>query len=186
LKVTAFVRDVSRLPAELVDQVTIVQGDATVKSDVERAVRRHDAVVVALGTRNNLNATTVMSDGLRNVLDVMLEQSVNKVSVCLSSFIFWDQQRIPARFAEVHADHLRMLDLLRSTKYDSLNWIAVLPPQITSEPASGAYAVTHGRSPGRTIPKWDLGHFMIEALDQEQHYHKLCGLAYPVIEPTQS
>lgn len=79
LKVTAFVRDVSRLPAELVDQVTIVQGDATVKSDVERAVRRHDAVVVALGTRNNLNATTVMSDGLRNVLDVMLEQSVNKV-----------------------------------------------------------------------------------------------------------
>ncbi len=76
---TAFVRDVSRLPAELVDQVTIVQGDATVKSDVERAVRRHDAVVVALGTRNNLNATTVMSDGLRNVLDVMLEQSVNKV-----------------------------------------------------------------------------------------------------------
>ena len=181
---SAFVRDPSRLPAEVAEQVNIICGNATLKSDVDGAVSGHDSVIVALGTGHDLSPTTAMSDGLRNVLDAMTEQGIGKVSVCLSSFLFWEPERVPARFAQVHADHKRMLDLLGLPKYKPLHWVAVLPPQIANEPSSnGAYTVSHGSGPGRQIPKWDLGHFMVTCLDQEQHYHQLCGLAYPVAPP---
>jgi uncharacterized protein YbjT (DUF2867 family) len=50
-KVTAFVRDASRLTAA--PNLKIVQGDAMQSADVERAVPGHDAVVVTLGNSQN-------------------------------------------------------------------------------------------------------------------------------------
>jgi len=76
-----------------------------------------------------------------------------------------------------------MLKSLQSPEYETLNWVAVLPPQISDEESSnGQFQVVHGSSPGRFIPKPDLGQFMIECLDQKEHYHQLCGLAFPVIQ----
>ena len=91
-----------------------------------------------------------------------------------------DPARVPARFAEVNADHKRMLDILQSPKYEVLDWVAVLPPHIADEPSSNnQFKVNHGSSPGRQIPKFDLGQFMFDCLSQPEHYHQLCGLAYP-------
>jgi len=183
LKVTAFVRDPNRLPAELAPHVTFFQGSSIIKEDVSKAMEGQDGVIVALGTRNDLQFTTVMSDSLKIILETMVEKGISKISVCISSFLFWDPKRIPAQFQEVHADHVRMLKSLQSPEYETLNWVAVLPPQISDEESSnGQFQVVHGSSPGRFIPKPDLGQFMIECLDQKEHYHQLCGLAFPVIQ----
>merc|ERR1711928_71985 len=144
LKVTAFVREPNRLPAELAPHVTFFQGSSIIKEDVSKAMEGQDGVIVALGTRNDLQFTTVMSDSLKIILETMVEKGISKISVCISSFLFWAPKRIPAQFQEVQVDH--------------------------------------GSSPGRFIPKPDLGQFMIECLDQKEHYHQLCGLAFPVIQ----
>lgn len=74
-----------------------------------------------------------------------------------------------------------MLDLLQMPKYESLSWVAVLPPHIADEPSSnGQFKVVHGSGPGRQIPKWDLAQFLFDSLWQPEHYHQLCGLAFPV------
>lgn len=183
LNVTAFVRDPSRLPAELASHVTFCQGSSIIKEDVSKAMDGQDGVIVALGTRNDLKFSTVMSDSLKIILDTMVEKGISKISVCISSFLFWDPERIPVRFQEVHSDHVRMLNFLRSPEYESLDWVAVLPPQIADEESSnGQFAVVHGSCPGRFIPKPDLGQFMVECLDQKQHYHQLCGLAFPALQ----
>jgi len=182
VQVTALVRDPSRLPVELASSITVVNGDSTIKDDVVKAIRGQDAVIVTLGTRHDLGFTTVMSDSLKLILDTMCEEGVKPVSVCLSSFLFWEPERVPPRFAEINADHRRMLDTLQLPKYQSLSWVAVHPPHIANESGSNRqFKVTHGSCPGRQIPKYDLGQFMLECLSQPEHYHQSCGLAYPIL-----
>lgn len=182
VKVTALVRDLSRLPEDIAPKINVINGNSTIKEDVVKAVEGQDAIIVTLGTRHELGFTTVMSDSLRLILDTMCETGVKPISVCMSSFLFMDPERVPQRFAEINADHKRMLDILQSPKYESLDWVAVLPPHIANEPSSNnQFKVNHGSSPGRQIPKWDLGQFMVECLSEPEHHHQLCGLAFPTL-----
>lgn len=47
-------RDPCRMPEELRNQVEVVTGDVLVKEDVDKVVEGRDAIVVTLGTRNDL------------------------------------------------------------------------------------------------------------------------------------
>jgi len=51
-------RDPSRMPEELRSQVEVVTGDVLVKEDVDKVVQGRDAIVVTLGTRNDLGKIT--------------------------------------------------------------------------------------------------------------------------------
>ncbi|CAK9813448.1 Flavin reductase (NADPH) [Anthophora quadrimaculata] len=170
--VRAFVRDESKVPVNLKDKVEIVVGDVTNAEQVSNAVSNTDAVVVVLGTRNNLSPTTTLSQGMKNIIDAMRVYKVEVVSVCLSAFLFYKSEAVPAIFKDLNADHQRMFDLLKESQ---LKWIAILPPHIADVPSS-KYEVKHDESPGRAISKYDLGAFLIESLQQPEHYQKVCGI----------
>jgi biliverdin reductase / flavin reductase len=115
-----------------------------------------------------------MSTGMQNIVDAMKENSLLKVSICLSSFLFYEVDKVPKMFHELNADHQRMLDIVKGS---NLEYRAVFPPHIADEP-SGEFIVTHDKSPGpRTISKWDLGKFMVDSLFQEEHSGKVMGIA---------
>ncbi len=95
----------------------------------------------------------------------------------ISAFLFYDPEKVPAMFKDLNADHQRMFDQLK--KEDTLKWIAVLPPHIADTP-SGPYTVKHDSSPGRAISKRDLGTFLVESLNNPEHYQQVCGLATTV------
>ncbi|XP_076235381.1 flavin reductase (NADPH) isoform X2 [Calliopsis andreniformis] len=158
LNVTAFVRDVAKVPTHLKDKIKVVVGDVTNSEQVSNAICNKDAVVVVLGTRNDLSPTTVLSDGIKNIINAMKTHNVELVSVCLS---------------DLNADHQRMFDLIKES---GLKWIAILPPHIADAPSS-KYIVKHDESPGRAISKQDLGTFLVESLQQPEHYQKVCGIA---------
>ncbi|XP_063231544.1 flavin reductase (NADPH) [Bacillus rossius redtenbacheri] len=172
-KVRALLRDPSKMPEELRTQVAIEQGDATKADDVKRTVEGSDAVVVALGTRNDLSPTTAMSDGMKNIISAMKCLQVDMVSVCLSAFLFFEDDKVPAVFRNVNADHKRMFDALKAS---GLKWIAVLPPHISDNPSS-KYTVKEDASPGRQISKEDLGAFLVESLSKPEYYNKVLGIA---------
>lgn len=151
----------------------LVKGDVTNLADVENTLNGTDAVVVTLGTRNKLEPTTVLSTGLANIIEAMKKANLRKVSVCLSSFLFWDEDKVPKQFEHLNAEHKRMLDILKNT---TLDYIAVFPPHIANEPSS-EHKILHDQSPGRVISKYDLAKFFIESLDQPEHYGKKCGIA---------
>jgi putative NADH-flavin reductase len=54
LQVRALVRDPSKLPEHLQSHIEVIQGDVTDIADVKRTVEGQDAVIVTLGTRNDL------------------------------------------------------------------------------------------------------------------------------------
>ncbi|XP_076659584.1 flavin reductase (NADPH) [Halictus rubicundus] len=173
LKVRAFVRDENKIPTNLKDKIETVVGDVTNAEQVSSAIADRDGVVVVLGTRNDLSPTTVLSQGMKNILDAMKTHNVKAVSVCLSAFLFYKPEAVPAIFKDLNADHQRMFDLLKASE---LKWIAVLPPHIADAPSS-KYVVKYDESPGRAISKHDLGAFLVESLQQPEHYQKVCGIA---------
>ncbi|XP_058808992.1 flavin reductase (NADPH) isoform X2 [Phymastichus coffea] len=173
LKTTAFVRDKEKVPIHLRDKINIVVGDVTNAEQVSNAVAGMDGVVVALGTRNNLKPTTDLSTGMKNILDAMKQHDVHLVSICLSAFLFYKPENVPAIFQALNEDHQRMFDLIKESQ---LKWIAVLPPHIADEPLS-RYTVKYDESPGRAISKYSLGKFLVESLKAPEHYQKICGIA---------
>lgn len=154
-------------------RVELVKGDVTNPVDVENTLNGTDAAIVTLGTRNKLEPTTVLSTGLTNIIEGMKKINMRTVSVCLSSFLFWEQDKVPKQFEHLNAEHKRMLDILKNT---TLDYIAVLPPHIANEPSS-EHKILHDQSPGRVISKYDLAKFFVDSLDQPEHYGKVCGIA---------
>ncbi|KAK2709868.1 hypothetical protein QYM36_013522 [Artemia franciscana] len=179
LKATVLVRDPSRLNGELAKDTTVIQGDVTNLEDVRKVMNGQDGVVVALGTRNQLDATTVMSHGLRNILLAMKEFGVPRISVCLSSFLFWDPAKLPAQFSHIHSEHVNMIQQLEASDRE---WVACLPPHIAAnEPDNkGNYKVIHNENaPRRIVSKHDLGHFLVHCLMTDEHLSKRCGICSP-------
>ncbi|XP_015515683.2 flavin reductase (NADPH) [Neodiprion lecontei] len=173
LQVTAFVRDEAKVPLDIKEKVNVVVGDVTNQEQVSNAVSGQEGVVVVLGTRNELAPTTVLSDGMKNIVDAMKKHNVEVVSVCLSAFLFYPPEKVPAIFKALNADHERQFEI---TKMSGLKWIAVLPPHIADAPST-KYVIKYDESSGRAISKYDLGAFLIESLNQPEHYHKVCGIA---------
>lgn len=121
----AFVRNPNKLPAHLRNKVEVVKGDVLVYNDVLNAIKNVSGVVVALGPTDHLRPTTVMSDGMKNIVKAMKESNVEVVSVCISEFLFHDIAEIPAIYHPITNDHQRMYDVIRSS---GLKYIACFPP----------------------------------------------------------
>uniref|UniRef100_A0A1B6JSL3 NAD(P)-binding domain-containing protein n=1 Tax=Homalodisca liturata TaxID=320908 RepID=A0A1B6JSL3_9HEMI len=174
VKIRALIRDLSKLPTEYEGKIDIVQGDVLNVEDVKKTLEGQDAVIVVLGTRNDLGPTTVMSEGLKNILAGMKALNINVVSVCLSAFLFRKPEEVPPMFHEVNADHMRMFNVMKAS---DLQWIAVYAPHIADEPPTG-YITKHDEPPNhRIISKYDLGQFFVDSVSMPEHYQKIVGLA---------
>ncbi|XP_067831156.1 flavin reductase (NADPH) [Heptranchias perlo] len=165
-EVTVLVRDPARLPAERIG-VTVIVGDVLNKDDVQKAVKGQDAVIVILGTRNDLSPTTMMSEGTRNIVEAMKAHNVRKVVACMSTFLLWEEAKIPPRLLDVTKDHQRMYDVLKES---GLDYVAVFPPHIDdAHPLTGNYTVSVNERGGRVISKHDLGHFFLKCLTTSEY-----------------
>lgn len=174
-EVTVLVRDPSRLPSGLVPS-RVIRGDVLNLEDVEAAVKGQDAVIVALGTRNDLAPTTVMSEGLKNILGAMEKCGVRRVSCIVSSFLFWERSKVPPQYRAITEDHERMYQALKAS---SVEWIAAFPPHIADEPGRGDYVLRNDASVGRAISKQDLAEIMVKLLSMDQHVGHSVGMGYP-------
>ncbi|XP_055586409.1 flavin reductase (NADPH) [Uranotaenia lowii] len=174
LQVRVMVRSESTVPDSFKDQVELVKGDVTNVDDVTKAIAGQDLVCVVLGTRNDLKPTTVLSTGMQHIIDGMKAHNLRKVSICLSSFLFFEPDKVPKIFGDLNADHQRMLEVVKKS---NLDYRAILPPHIADEPHA-EYAFAYDKSPGfsRSISKLDLGKFLIESLFDEQHSGKVIGI----------
>ncbi|CAN8002068.1 unnamed protein product, partial [Ixodes hexagonus] len=173
-EVTVLVRDPARLPAG--KSVKVVVGDVLKQDNVDEAVQGQDAVVVVLGTRNDLSPTTVMSDGVKNILEAMGKHGVKRISCCISSFLFWERAKVPKNYVPVTEDHDRMFQALKASDKE---WVAVFPPHIADEPARGNYKLVNDAAVGRMISKYDLADILVKVLTMDEHIGHSVGIGYP-------
>ncbi|KAK7882012.1 hypothetical protein WMY93_028186 [Mugilogobius chulae] len=84
---TVLVRDPSKLPADH-QASRVVVGDVLNRDDVKKTLEGQDAVIIILGTRNDL------------------------------TFLLWERSKVPPRLVPVTEDHERMYALLQSSDLD--------------------------------------------------------------------
>ncbi|XP_021107353.1 flavin reductase (NADPH) isoform X2 [Heterocephalus glaber] len=149
-EVTVLVRDPSRLPSEGPQPAHVIVGDVRQAADVDKTVAGQDAVIVLLGTGNDLSPTTAMSEGARNIVTAMKAHGVDKVVACTSAFLLWGPAKVPPRLQDVTDDHIRMHKVLQES---GLKYVAVMPPHI------GVMAGA-GWSPGEGCLVVDADHWL--------------------------
>lgn len=146
-RVTAFSRNAAAL-AEVSEQVTAINGDATNPDDVDRAVPGHDAVIVTLGiTENPLrvrllgSARTPMdvrSAGTRNVIAAMRRHGVRRLIVQSSFGV--GETRDNLRFTDRLFFKLLLKPQIEDTEAQELevrdsgvDWVLAQPVHLTNE-----------------------------------------------------
>ncbi|XP_074535990.1 flavin reductase (NADPH) isoform X2 [Halichoeres trimaculatus] len=170
--VTVLVRDPARLPADH-KASRVVVGDVLNKEDVKKTMEGQDAVIIILGTRNDLSPTTMMSEGTKNIVEAMKARGIRKVIGCMSAFLLWDRSKVPPPLIPVTEDHDRMYTVLKTS---GLDYVAVMPPHIDDLPLTGNYMTAESMLRGRAISKHDLGHFFVKCLSTNEWDGKTVGL----------
>uniref|UniRef100_A0A0K8TQW4 Putative nmra-like family n=1 Tax=Tabanus bromius TaxID=304241 RepID=A0A0K8TQW4_TABBR len=169
-------RNEATVPDAFKENVVLVKGDVTCADDVKKVIDGVDAVCVVLGTRNKLEPTTEMSRGTQNIIDSMKHCGVDRISVCLSTFLLRSPSEVPPIFTDLNNEHKRMLEIVKNS---GLNYVCVLPPHISSDPP-GEVDISHDKPISRQISKYDLGKFLIESLVHPEYFGTICCIANKV------
>jgi len=143
--VTAFVRDVARLPIEH-DHLTYIIGDVFAPESVTQAIQGQDAVICALGAGSSLNKTTVRSTGTINIISGMQENNLKRLMVVTAMGVgeSWNTLSLFNKFffatvlKSSRVDHEAQESVVKES---GLDWTIVRPSGLTDEPWSGVYDV---------------------------------------------
>jgi len=160
--VTAFVRRLNRFPAAKYKNVKIIEGDVTDEEKVKFALKDQDFVVSCLGKGLNLSPTTVISEGVSNIVKGMKANGVKKIFVVsISSRLPDSKSNGPWILKNIAADHTRMLDVLKRSG-DEIEWCGIMVGEILDLPPAGDYQVAIGTRPAgrKVVLSGDIGQFI--------------------------
>lgn len=167
-KVTVLARNPAALD-DFAGQITVVQGDATVESEVSAAVFGQDAIISALGAGKSV-VSDMYPRAANAVIGAAQEWGIKRL-VWMSSFGVGETLR-ESNFAQkvLYRTMLRSIyaqkeiadSLVRSS---GLDWTVVYPVGLTHGPATGTFRVDdHLPMKGYpTISRADVAAFMLDA-----------------------
>ena len=159
-------------------------GDVLDPVAVTRAVRGHDAAIIALGDGRK---GTVRSAGTRHIIEAMQHTGVRRL-VCLSTLgagdsrpllnFVWKRIMFGLLLKDAYADHEAQEALVRASDCD---WVIVRPGAFTDGPATDHYQ--HGlastmRNLKLKVSRADVASFMVKQLSGDAYLHQSPALSY--------
>ena len=180
--VTALVRSTDRLKP-FRDRVTVKQGDLLNRTELERVIEGHDAVLSGFGPRvPEAKADAHLRQQFAVALtSAMAHAGVRRVLVESVAFLFKDSIVPPAYllgrlfFARSVADASAMERVFEAS---DLDWTMVRPPELTDKPFTGKYRVREGHLPrfGFKISRADVADYMLKATESHSSIRKVVGV----------
>ena len=161
--VTVFARSAHRI--ERTAGLRVVQGDVMDTTAVTDAVAGSDAVIVALGSKN-LRDRTTLATGTRNVVDGMTRHGVERLVVLSAAGVgeSWGQVPLLARvmfstlLRNILADHTAQEAVVEAS---SIDWTIVRAAILHDGPAANNVTATNTGRMGR-IARADLAAFLVQ------------------------
>jgi putative NADH-flavin reductase len=173
--VTAYARDVSNRPTH--PQLTFVKGELSDVEAISRTVSGADAVLSALGPRQNTpEQVAVFGSALENITRAMHAHGVKRLvsisgaALLLPSDHITMGRRIVRTLMLTFLKHAvaakeREAEIIRAS---DLEWTLVRPPRIISGPVTGTYRVFADRPPSSKISQGDVAHLMLKCATDAQ------------------
>jgi putative NADH-flavin reductase len=185
-RVTAFVRDPSKLTTQRHERLKVVQGNVQNPKDVEQAVAGTDTVLSALG-QTKTSSKDVLTEGIKNIVAAMNKHGVRRL-VSLTGAGVRDPKDQPKLVDRVIGSLLKLLqrDLLedavgaaRVIQESDLDWVIVRAPVLNEAEKKGEYRVGYvGKESGTRLSRADLAGFMLEQTTEDTYLHQAPMVSY--------
>ncbi|CAK8688178.1 unnamed protein product [Clavelina lepadiformis] len=179
LQVTAYLRKPEKVPVNVRSKIKIVLGNVLDADQVANVIEGQDAVISCLGKGFNICPTTLISEGVKNIVQGMREHGVKRIVLVGVAFL------LPGRktmfiLKEITADHERALNYLKKCK--DIDWIMSMPPQIIDAPYTDTYKVAINKLCGsKKATTHDIAHWMLTCVKDEEvakeYKHQLVGIS---------
>ncbi len=180
--VTALVRSPDRLRT-FRDRIAIKQGDLFNRTELERAISGHDAVLSGFGPRVPVSKADahLLEQFAVALTGAMAQVGVRRVVVESVAFLFKDSIVPPTYllgrllFPRTVADASAMERVFAES---DLDWTMVRPPELTDKPYTGKYRVREGHLPrfGFTISRADVADYMIKSTENRSSIREVVGV----------
>ena len=174
--VTAFVRSPENITLKN-ERLTVVKGNAMDEKQLFDAMQNHDAVVSTLGPRKVFKPGSILHDSALAITRAMNRAGVKRLVVLSAAAHF---PGIPNRIASfIMRNHMRdSLAMEEVVQANGLDWTIARPPRLTQEDYT-TYRSREGAAPkmGFTVSRKAVAAFMLDAIEQKKHLHKIVGIA---------
>jgi uncharacterized protein YbjT (DUF2867 family) len=175
-QVTAFVRspEKNRPEKRATDHP---QGNAMDENQLFDAIQNDDAVISTLGPREVFKPSSMLHDSALATTRAMNRAGVKRLVILSAAAHF---PGIPNRIASlIMRNHMRdSLAMEEIVKAGGLDWTIARSPRLTQDDYL-TYRSREGAAPkmGFTLARKAVSAFMLDAIEQKKHFHKIVGLA---------
>ncbi|MCD2138010.1 NAD(P)-dependent oxidoreductase [Salinicoccus halitifaciens] len=180
--VTALVRDAEKIQVEN-SNLTVMEGNALSKSDIENAAAGMDVVISALGT----DGTTTLSESMPFVIKAMEEAGIRRI-ITIGTAGILDSRTEPGklryqsnesrrRTTRAAKEHHKVYELLERS---NLDWTIVCPTYLPDGEYTGEYRVERDFLPeeGKMISVPDTAEFAYSQIEDDRFIKSRVGIAY--------
>lgn len=179
-QVTAFVRTPAKLDVKH-KNLTVIQGDAFNPGEVAAAIAGHDAVVSCLGSSKGMKKSTELQDMTKNIVAGMEAHGVKRIIYTASAGIHKELTGVSGKLMmtmlkNALTDHGAAVEGIQS---HGLNYTIVRPMGLTNGNFTGNYREAADGVPEKSmsIPRADVAHFIVKALEDARYENSSIGLA---------
>ena len=126
---------------------TSIIGSATNKSDLLKAIKNAEAVIVTLGTGKNMKATHLFSDFARTAVEIQKEHNLNIPFIVVTGFGAGKSQNYVSWFVkmflkfflkDIYADKTKLEETFASSQ---MKWIIIRPGRLLDLPLTEKYRI---------------------------------------------
>lgn len=174
--VTALVRSPEGITLKN-ERLTVLKGNAMDENQLFDAMQNHDVVLSALGPREVLKPSSILHDSALATTRAMNRSGVKRLLMLSAAAHF---PGVPNRIVSfILQNHMRdSLAMEEVVQGSGLHWTIARPPRLTQEEYV-TYRSRESAAPkmGFTLARKAVAAFMLDAIEQKKHCHKIVGIA---------
>ena len=175
--VTGFVRSPAKIERRH-ERLALVRGDPRRADEIVPALRRHDAVLSALGPRQVFKTTTLLRDCAASTVEAMRAAGVKRILLVSQALLFPGGGPLYAagRFF-LRLPILDSTEMERIVMASSLEWTIARPPRLIHRREEKYRARADAMPDGLVISWRALAAFLLDAAERGEHVRKIVGLS---------
>jgi putative NADH-flavin reductase len=176
----------SEIEIEGKESLNRLNGDATNKADLLKSIQKADAIIVTLGTRKNMKATTLFSGFAKLMVEIQKENKIDVPFIFVTGFgagesknyVSWLVKLFLKYFLkDVYADKTKMEEIITSS---DLNWTVVRPGRLLNKGLTEKYRIEDKLFKGikiGSINRADLADFLIKQAENQTELKKYIAIS---------
>jgi len=185
-EVTAFARTPEKITLQH-DRLRVVSGDALQADTVLRAMQGQQAVICALGPAAGTAPGSIISEGVRNIIQAMAQAGVRRL-VFESGIMVGEGRGLSAinrlllsifraLNRALYEDKVRAEELVCKS---GLDWIIVRPPKLKNMPGRDNYRIGHALNINLPagLAHADVADFMVKSATADTHLQQKVEIGY--------